>query len=81
MGIRWPLEIWKSGIGVSSSTRRSAILSGGMITPEATNLGELRKFVSALEKWPDQTDIRPTSGAVLAAEYYENADPLVTRGE
>jgi len=73
--------IWNNRIGVSSSTRRTAILGGGMLHPTVTNLGELRKFVASLERWPDAVDIRPTAGAVLSAEYIVSADSLVNLDE
>lgn len=76
----WPLESWTNRFGLSAATRRSAMLGGGL-RATTTTLGELRRFVAALEGWPDHATVAPTSGAVLHVEYTENADPRVRHPE
>lgn len=76
--VRWPLERWTNRIGVSSSTRRSAYLGGGFSRANETTLGELRRFVKALERWPDSAEVAHTSGSVLHVEYFDSADPLTS---
>ena len=79
--MRWPLECWRDRVGVSSATRRSVMLSGGIVSPTETTLGDLRAFVARLDRWPDSAAVVQTSGAVLHVSFIEAADPMLGKAE
>jgi hypothetical protein len=75
---RWSLPSWQKGVGVSSETRRYAALSGGISWPNNTTLGDLRKFVASLDRWPDKATVTSENGSVIQVEFFEAADPMTT---
>ena len=77
MMIRWPLAKWTKGVGLTSATRREAVLSGRISDANSTSLGELRRFVASVERWPDSACVTKHSGAVIGVEFFERADPLM----
>ena len=70
---------WFDNVGRSSVTTRRVMLGGKWLSSDRTELGDLRKFVASLEKWPDSADVRPTSGAILEVSFDEYPDSLIVK--
>ena len=80
--IRWSLPKWMRGLGVASETRRYAALSGTLGPGyNETTLGELRRFMKNLERWPDSASVTSDLGSIIQVEFYEAADPLTSGTE
>lgn len=56
---------------------RTATLNGEFLTADTTSLKQLRRFVAALEAWPDNAKVRKISGAMLRVSTVRDLDPFV----
>lgn len=62
---------------VRGDTSRQADLYG-FFDARTTSLGTLRKFVAALEKWPDSAKVKSDSGLVIRVTTWAPAEPFAT---